>query len=150
MNQLILAIHILTSLTAAGATATYFFWQARSVTSTESVVPTLQTIRAIELRFVVPAYVLAGITGIVLTLLTYEKFNIPWAELAFVVWIVLLGLVGFHSRAIKRQTAMAAEGSIESSEYAGAQSRVAILRYLQIVAVVVLVYLMVYKPVLWG
>ena len=55
-----------------------------------------------------------------LTLLTYEKFNIPWAELAFVVWIVLLGLVGFHSRAIKRQTAMAAEGSIESSEYAGA------------------------------
>ncbi len=150
LNDLLLAVHILSAIAAAGATVTYFFWQSRSPGDPDTLISTLHTIRTMELRYVTPAYILVGLTGVVLTLTIYQEFNIPWAELALVVWIVLLGLVGLHSRTIRRQIAAIQDGGEDSPEFQSARSRGNLLRYLQLVAVVVLVYLMVFKPPLWG
>ena len=150
LNDLLLTVHILSSIAAAGATVTYFFWQGRSVGNTESVVAALATVRTMELRYVTPAYVLVALTGLILTLTIYDKFNIPWAELALLVWIVLMGLVGFHSRSLKRQIALVEESGPDSAEFRSAESRGKVYLYLQVIAVVALVYLMVFKPALWG
>ena len=150
LTDIMLVLHILSSIAAVGASTTYFFWLGRAADDAGSRLFTLQTIQTLERRYVIPAYVLVGVTGVVLIYTVYERFNVPWAELALLVYVVLMGLVGFHSRTVKQQIVLATEGETDSTAYVGAQSRGSIIRYLQLVAVLVLVYLMIFKPALWG
>ena len=61
-----------------------------------------------------------------------------------------MGLVGVHARVIKGQIALVADGSADSSDYDRAHARGRILLALKVVVVIALVYLMVFKPALWG
>ena len=148
--QILAILHILSTIAAVGASATYFFWLGRAVNSPESRVFALETIRMMERRYVIPAYIVVGITGLGLVDRGSKGWSTPWIELSMLLYVVLMGLVGFHSRDVKRQISLAADGGPDSTGYRDAQTRGRILRLLQIVAVVCLVYLMVFKPTLWG
>jgi uncharacterized membrane protein len=148
--QVLLSLHILTALVAVGATVSYFFWLRRAVLAPESRSFTLETIRLLERRMVVPAYVIVLLTGLGLIDRAGWAWSTPWLELSILFFIVLMGLVGFHARVIKGQIALVADGSADSADYDRAHARGRILLALKVVVVIALVYLMVFKPVLWG
>ena len=148
--QVLLSLHILAALIAVGATVSYFFWLRRAVLVPESRSFTLETIRLLERRMVVPAYVIVLLTGLGLIDRASWGWSTPWLELSILFFVVLMGLVGVHARVIKGQIALAADGSADSSDYDRAHARGRILLALKIVVVIALVYLMVFKPALWG
>ena len=148
--QVLLSLHILTALVAVGATVSYFFWLRRAVLAPESRSFTLETIRLLERRMVVPAYVIVLLTGLGLIDRAGWAWSTPWLELSILFFLVLLGLVGFHARVIKGQIALVADGSADSDDYDRAHARGRILLALKVVVIIAMVYLMVFKPALWG
>ena len=99
---------------------------------------------------VVPAYVIVLLTGLGLIDRASWGWSTPWLELSILLFVVLMGLVGVHARVIKGQIALAADGSADPADYDRAHARGRILLALKVVAVIALVYLMVFKPALWG
>ena len=148
--QVLLTLHILAALIAVGATVSYFFWLRRAVLAPESRSFTLETIRLLERWMVVPAYVIVLLTGLGLIDRASWGWSTPWLELSILLFVVLMGLVGVHARVIKGQIALAADGSADPADYDRAHARGRILLALKVVAVIALVYLMVFKPALWG
>ncbi len=148
--QILLTLHILTALVAVGATISYFFWLRRAVLAPESRAYTLESIRMLEQRMVTPSYVIVLLTGLGLIDRASWGWSTPWLELSILLFIVLMGLVGVHARVIKRQIALAMEESAGSAEYDSAHSRGRMLMVAKVIVVVALVYLMVFKPPLWG
>ncbi len=148
--QILLTLHILTALVAVGATVSYFFWLRRAVLVPESRSFTLETIRLLEQRMVAPSYVIVLLTGLGLIDRASWGWSTPWLELSILLFIVLMGLVGVHARVIKRQIALASDGSSDSAEYDAAHTRGRVLMAAKVVVIIALVYLMVFKPVLWG
>ena len=148
--QVLLTLHILASLVAVGATVSYFFWLRRAVLAPESRSFTLETIRLLERRMVVPAYVVVLLSGLGLIDRAGWAWSTPWLELSILLFVVLMGLVGVHARVIKGQIALAAEGASDSADYDSAHARGRLLMGLKVVVIIALVYLMVFKPALWG
>ena len=148
--QILLTLHILAALVAVGATVSYFFWLRRAVLVPESRSFTLETIRLLEQRMVTPAYVIVLLTGLGLIDRASWGWSTPWLELSILLFIVLMGLVGVHARVIKGQIALAEEGSDDSTDYDSAHTRGRMLLAAKVVVVIALVYLMVFKPPLWG
>ena len=148
--QVLLTLHILAALVAVGATVSYFFWLRRAVLAPESRSFTLETIRLVERRMVVPAYVIVLLSGLGLIDRASWGWSTPWLELSILLFIVLMGLVGVHARVIKGQIALVEDGSADSADYDRAHARGRILLGLKVVVVIALVYLMVFKPALWG
>ena len=148
--QILLTLHILSALVAVGATVSYFFWLRRAVLAPESRSFTLETIRLVERRMVVPAYVIVLLSGLGLIDRASWGWSTPWLELSILLFIVLMGLVGVHARVIKGQIALVEDGSADSADYDRAHARGRLLLALKVVVVIALVYLMVFKPALWG
>ena len=148
--QVLLTLHILAALVAVGATVSYFFWLRRAVLAPESRSFTLETIRLVERRMVVPAYVIVLLSGLGLIDRASWGWSTPWLELSMLLFIVLMGLVGVHARVIKGQIALVEDGSADSADYDRAHARGRLLLGLKVVVVIALVYLMVFKPALWG
>ena len=148
--QVLLTLHILASLVAVGATVSYFFWLRRAVLAPESRAFTLETIRLLERRMVVPAYVIVLLSGLGLIDRAGWAWSTPWLELSILLFVVLMGLVGIHARVIKGQIALAADGASDSADYDKTHARGRLLMGLKVVVIIALVYLMVFKPALWG
>ena len=148
--QILLTLHILSALVAVGATVSYFFWMRRTVLVPESRKFTLETLRLLELRMVSPAYVILFLTGLGLIDRASWGWATPWLELSILLFIVLMGLVGFHTRLIRRQIALTEDESSDPAEYDASHNRGRILMLAKVVVIIALVYLMVFKPPLWG
>ncbi|MCY4651909.1 MAG: DUF2269 family protein [Dehalococcoidia bacterium] len=148
--QILLTLHILSALVAVGATVSYFFWMRRAVLVPESRKFTLETLRILELRMVSPAYVILFLTGLGLIDRAKWGWSTPWLELSILLFIVLMGLVGFHTRLIRQQIELTENGPDNSTEYDSAHARGRWLLLAKVVVIVALVYLMVFKPPLWG
>ena len=148
--QILLSLHVLAALVAVGATVSYFFWLRRAVLVPESRSFTLETVRLLERRMVIPAYVIVLLTGLGLVDRAGWAWSTPWIELALMFLVVLMGLSGLYARTIKGQVALISDGSGDSAEYERLHARARILLALKVVLIIVMVYLMVFKPALWG
>ena len=148
--QILLTLHILSALVGVGATVSYFFWLRRAVLVPESRAFTLETIRLLERWMVTPAYIIVLLTGLGLIDRASWAWSTPWLELSILLLVVLMGLVGVHARVIKRQIALATDSPGNSAEYDSAHARGRFILLAKVVVIVALVYLMVFKPPLWG
>ena len=148
--QILLTLHILSALVAVGATVSYLFWMRRAVLVPESRKFTLETLRTLEMRLVSPAYVILFLTGLGLIDRASWGWSTPWLELSILLFVALMGLVGIHMRLMRRQIALVEGGSSDPGEYEATHARGRILMLGKMVVIVVLVYLMVFKPTLWG
>ena len=148
--NILLTLHILSALVAVGATVSYFFWMRRALIVPESRKFTLETLRMLELKLVSPAYVILFLTGLGLIDRASWGWSTPWLELSFLLFIALMGLAGFHIRLIKRQIILTEDASSNTSEYNAAHARGRMLMSAKVVVITALVYLMVFKPPLWG
>ena len=143
----LLILHILSAMIAVGTNVSYLIWLRRAVLVPESREFTLTTVRLLETRLAIPAYVIALATGIGLIFAVGYPIATPWIELSILLWIIIMALGGFHSRVVKRQLAVA---DSDSDEYELGHAKARILLGLIALCAVGTLYLMVAKPGLWG
>lgn len=148
MQTTLLFLHILSAIVAVGVNASYFFWLRRAVVVPETRTYTLTTIRLLETRIAIPAYVIALATGVALALIYGPSFGTAWVDTAVVIWIVIMAIGGFHARVVKRQLAAADSGDSDAYESGHARGRV--LMALIMLCAMGMLFLMVAKPALWS
>ena len=148
MHTTLLFLHILSAIVAVGVNASYFFWLRRAVVVPETRTYTLTTIRLLETRIAIPAYVIALATGVALALTSGPSFGTAWVDAAVVIWLVIMAIGGFHARVVKRQLAAADSGDSDAYESGHARGRV--LMALIMLCAMGMLFLMVAKPALWS
>ena len=144
-------LHILSAITALGANLTYILWLRLAANAPESAGFALKGIRFVDRRLANPAYLLVLATGIGMLLLSGLPWTTPWV-LTSIILYVLVALAGFRLYAplMRQQRELAQSPGPESPEYQAVAKRAQLIWALIAVVVVFIVYLMTYKPALWG
>lgn len=144
-------VHILMAIVAVGANATYGIWLARGARESQHLSHVLNGIRFLDNRIANPAYGLLFITGLAMVYVGNLSWRTPWIEAAVILYIVfaVLGFRGY-SPALLRQIAAAESGGPQSERYRRAEASGRTLGLLVMVVVLVILFLMVAKPALWG
>ncbi len=144
-------IHVLLVIGAVGANITYAIWIQRATADRQALPFTLRGIKAIDDRVATPAYVLILLTGIGMTLSADIPLSTPWVTVALVLWfaMLLLGIVGY-TPTLRRQIELAEQVGPDDEQYKAVANRGQWLGIALGVIVLVIIYLMVFQPVLWG
>jgi uncharacterized membrane protein len=139
-------IHVASAIVAVGANVTYAVWMSRAHRDRAHLVFVIETIRALDRRIAIPAYVVVFITGVLMVARGAYSFTTGWivAAIALYVVAVLLGIVAFGPT-VRRQLAEARRdpASRAYADLARANDR---LTLVTLAIVTVIVVLMVIKP----
>jgi uncharacterized membrane protein len=151
MYQALKWIHVLTAIVALGANITYIIWLTQANKSPDSLLFTLRTIKILDDRIANPAYVLSLLTGLGMVFVSGWSLTASWLLLSSVLYtlVVIIGLGGY-SRTLNQQILVVESGGAFSVDYAALSRRGQVLGLIIIALVVIIVYLMVVKPPLWG
>jgi uncharacterized membrane protein len=144
-------LHVLLAIVAVGANVTYGTWAARAARDPRYLAFTLQGIKTLDDRLANPAYGLLLITGLGMIYFSEYSWTTPWLLTSLVLYgvIVVLGLLGYAPTLRRQIAALEARGA-ESLEYRALASRAQLIGIVLAILVVVVVFLMVSKPVLWS
>ena len=109
---------------------------------------TLRTIKLIDGRMANPAYWFLLITGFAMVLLSDLNFELRWISLSIILWLGLLiiGIFGY-SPTLRKQIKLAESVGPDDSDYKAAAGRGMWLGILLAVIVLLITYLMVFKPI---
>lgn len=144
-------VHILAAISAVGANITYGIWIARASGDRKVLPFVLRNVRFIDNRVANPCYGLLLVTGLIMAFLVRIPLTTPWLLTALILYVVaaLLGVMAY-SPVLKRQIQLLdAEGS-DSPNYAAVAKQSRLLGIVTGIDVIVIVFLMVVKPALWG
>ncbi|MCI0399413.1 MAG: DUF2269 domain-containing protein [Chloroflexi bacterium] len=144
-------LHVLAAIVAVGANVTYGIWIGRASRNPEVLPFTLRGIKLIDDRLANPAYGLLLITGLLMAFTAQLPLTTPWLLTALILYgiVLLVGLLGY-TPALRRQIQMLDSEGFGSPNYQALARRGTILGISLAVLVVVIVFLMVVKPELWG
>jgi len=144
-------VHILAAIIAIGANATYGIWIARASRRTEALPFTLHGIKLIDDRIANPAYGLSLVTGALMVFVGKINLTTPWllTSLGLYLLLVVVGLFGY-TPVLKRQIQILESRGATSPEYQAHARQGTILGIVLAVLAIVIVFLMVVKPALWG
>ena len=118
LDLLLYYIYLLLLIVAVGPNVTSAIWIQRAMANLESLSFTLQGIKFINDRIVLPATGLITVTWIVMVVISGQSLLIPWILLVAVFWLVifLLGLFLYTPR-LRKQIALAESPGSDSDEY---------------------------------
>lgn len=144
-------IHVLSAIAAVGSNLTYGIWIARASAEPKSLPFVLRNIRFVDQRLANPGYALLLLTGLTMAFLLPLPLTTPWLLTSLILYIsaALFGIFGY-SPVIRRQIALLESKGFESPDYKAVASRSTLYGILVTVDIVVIVFLMVVKPALWG
>lgn len=144
-------IHVVIAIVALGANITYAVWFSRANRSPEALVFTLKSVKAIDDYIATPAYVLLFPSGWLLASLADWSLTVPWILASLILYAVvsIVGL-GIYSPTLNRQIVTAERVGSNAGEYTTIAFRTNTLGLGLNVLVLIIVYLMVAKPLLWG
>lgn len=145
-------LHILAAIVAVGANITYGVWLARASRQPEVLPFTLRTIKLIDDRMANPAYGFLLLTGLIMVFtVPIPLSRTPWLQVALVFYIllVLLGLLGY-TPTLRRQIQLLESEGAASPAYQAMARRGRSIGILLAVVVLIITYLMVVRPQLWG
>ncbi len=144
-------IHVLLAITALGTNITYGLWLPRAAREPHHLEFALKGVKLLDDRLANPAYGLLLITGLAMLYLGKLDWTTPWLLTALVLYVLVLGLGlrGF-TPLLRRQIAVLQAGTPESPEYRRLAARSRTVGILLSVIVLLIVFLMVTKPRLWG
>ena len=145
-------LHVLSALTAFGVNITYFFWFNRALRHPKSLSYTLKTVETLDKRIANPAYGIALLTGV--AMIIYGGWPIlqkPWLLTSIIIYVLIVVIgIALYTPTLKRQIKLAESEGGESENYLAAHRRGQILGTILTVMVLVILYMMVFKPDLWG
>jgi uncharacterized membrane protein len=144
-------IHVLSAITAVGANVTYGIWMTRAAREPRVLAFVLHNIKLIDDRVANPLYGLLLLTGLTMAFMLPIPLDTPWLMTALILYAAatLLGLVVFVPIFRRQIELLEAEG-LESRRYRAAATWTRVLGIVVGVVVLVIVFLMVVKPPLWG
>jgi uncharacterized membrane protein len=144
-------LHVLAAIVAVGANVTYGIWIARASHHPDALPFTLRGIKLIDDRLANPAYGLLLVTGLLMVFTIGLPLTTPWLLTALVLF-VLVGLIAGvgYTPTLRRQIELLDSEGAHSSTYQAVARRGTRLGVILAILVIVIVYLMVVKPALWG
>ena len=144
-------IHVLSAITAVGANITYAIWILRA--SREPVVLpfALRTIRLIDDRIANPLYVLLLLTGLTMAFIIPIPLSTPWLTSALILYAAatILGMALFVP-IFRRQIRFLEREGFDSPKYRASYEQSRLLGIVVGIMVILISFLMVVKPALWG
>lgn len=151
MSYLLLKyVHVISVVVAVGANLTYPLWLSRLRHSPTALLFTLRTVKFLDSRIANPAYVVALVTGFGMLHLSKMPMTTPWILAPIVLFIIVGALGGFYSITLRKQIALAEKSGDSSPEFKALSSRGNRLGAFIFILVLVIIYIMVAKPRLWG
>jgi uncharacterized membrane protein len=149
--SLIKWVHVLSAIAALGANLTYSVWISRAAGAPQSLVYTLQSIRYIDNRLANRAYILLLLTGLIMVYMGRWMLTTSWLITALVLYVIVALLGAFvYSRTLRSQIELAETTGPGTEEYQALARRSNLYGAITIGIVVIIVFLMVVKPHLFG
>lgn len=149
--QILKWVHVLSAIIAVGANATYGIWLARASKDAAHLPFTLRTVKMIDDRMANPAYGVLLITGLAMVFTVPIPITTPWVLSGLILYgiVAVLGIFVF-SPMFRQQIELAETEGPQSEAYQAVARRGRILGIVLAVIAVIIVFLMVAKPPLWG
>lgn len=144
-------LHVLSAITAVGSNLTYAIWLTRADRQPDALPFTLRGVKLIDDRMANPAYGLLLITGLSMAFVGRIALTTPWLLTALILFVgvILLGMFGY-TPTLRRQIALLDEAGAGSAAYQAMARRGLMLGRILALLVVIIVFMMVVKPPLWG
>ncbi len=144
-------LHVLSAIVAVGTNATYGVWLARARKSPAQLPFALKTVKLLDDRLANPAYALLLVTGLAMVFVAPFEMTTPWilASLILYAGLFIIGVAGY-TPTLREQIRLAEAEGPGSQTYRAVARRGTILGIALAVIAIVIVYLMVTKPPLWG
>jgi uncharacterized membrane protein len=151
LEKILLYLHILSAIAAFGANLTYALWLTRAEKNPEALAFSLRTVKIMDDWIANPAYILLFPTGWWLASINQWSLTTPWILSALILYAVL-SVVGLaiYSPTLKKQIALAESVGPAAPEYKKISFRSNAIGIMLNILVLIVIYLMVAKPVLWG
>ena len=144
-------LHVLAAIAAVGANLTYGVWTARAGREPEVLPFVLRTISLIDRRLANPCYIVVLVTGLLMALIAPIPLTTPWLLTAVVLYTAaaLMGILVYAPAARKQRQILETIG-VGAPQYKDISDRTTLLGIVVTVDVLIIVFLMVVKPPLWG
>lgn len=143
--------HVLMAITALGANITYGVWFSRAAREPQHLTFALQGIRILDNRIANPAYGLLLLTGFAMAGIGRIPFTTPWLLTGLILYAILVIIAAAgYTPTLRRQIQALDAGGPHSPEYQRLTARGTRLGILLTILAVIIVFVMVTKPALWG
>ena len=144
-------IHIIAAIVALGANITYAVWFTRANKNPEALAFTLHTIKAIDDYIATPAYILLLPSGWLLASLAGWSLTLPWIFTSLILYaaVSVIGL-GIYTPTLKKQISIAERVGSNAREYKEISYRSNAIGMALNILILIIIYLMATKPILWG
>jgi uncharacterized membrane protein len=144
-------IHVLSAIAAVGANITYGIWIGRASNDPKVLPFVLRNIKLIDDRLANPSYGLLPLTGLTMAFIAPIRLTTPWLLTGLILYVGM-GLIAAlgYTPTLKRQIQTLEKEGFDSPAYQAIAKRGTQLGILLAVIVVIIVFLMVVKPPLWG
>ena len=144
-------LHIMLAITAVGANITYGVWLTRASREPQHLAYALRGIKVLDDRFANPSFGLLFVTGLAMLYTGKIPWTTPWLLTAMVLYaaLIALGIFGY-TPTLRKQIATLERVGPSSPEYEGVSGQGTRLGIVLGILLVVIVFLMVTKPTLWG
>ncbi len=144
-------VHVLSAITAVGANITYGIWMARGSRQPEVLPFVLRTIKVIDDWVANPFYALLLVTGLTMAFILPLPLTTPWLLTALVLYAIatLLGMFMFVPIFRRQVQLLESEGS-GTDHYKAVARQARMLGMVVGADVLIIIFMMVVKPPLWG
>ncbi len=144
-------LHVLAAIVAVGANATYGVLLARAHREPDHLRHVRESVRALDRNVANPAYAVLLITGLLMVWLGPLAITTPWLLTSLVLFLLTaaLGLVMLRPLTRRQSEALKRHGP-DSPAYRRLRKQINRLSGAAALIVLVITYLMVAKPSLWG
>ena len=142
-------VHILLATTAVGFNASYAIWIERAGRMSKEVNEfALRGVKFMDDRIANPAYGLLLVTGLLMVFTGPWSLTTRWIDAALVLFVILVLMAVFgYTPALRNQIAALEKDGPDSAAYRSAAARQNLIGALFIVPLLLILYLMVFKPI---
>ena len=140
-------LHVLLAIVAVGFNASYGVWLARARRHPEHLGHTLHGVKFLDDWFANPAYVLLLLTGLAMVHFGRVPLGTFWIAASLVLWLVTAGIgLGLYSPALRAEIRALETHGPSSPEHQRLARRATAIGIANVVPVVLILVLMVFKP----
>lgn len=144
-------VHVVLAIAAVGANLTYGVWLSRAAAQPRHWEFALRGVKALDDRIANPAYGFLLLTGVAMVFVGRLPWTTPWLLTAIVLYIAMVLFAAFgYTPLLRRQIAALQAGGPESAEFRALRGPSIGYGIGLAVLVLVIAFLMVTKPALWG